>query len=71
MCALGDALAGGVRDHIAGRITRKSSWQACASNPLVGDDVNDVTNTCDGQGDRDEVIGVIGEILWSNGTALK
>jgi hypothetical protein len=71
MCALGDALAGGVRDHIAGRITRKSSWQACASDPLVGDDVNDVTNTCGGQGDSDEATGVIGEVLLGNWTVLK
>jgi len=46
-------------------------WQACASDPLVGDDVNDITNTCGGHGDSDEVMGVIGGVLWSNGTVLK
>jgi hypothetical protein len=46
-------------------------WQACASDPLVGDDVNDVTNTCSGQSDSDEATGVIGEVLLGNWTVLK
>ena len=71
MCALGDSLAGGMRDHMAGRIARKGRWQVGTSHPFSGDDVDDVSDTRGGQGDSYQVICVIGEVIWGHGTALK